>query len=514
LFNSSLLNAQSVIRGPYLQSIGKETVTIKWRTENKTSSKVWFGYNLCELNRSVSNNETTTEHEVVLSGLRPRTKYFYAIGFDTLQLVGNTEKHFFKTSPTGAIDDPIHIWVLGDAGKSSINQRKTRDAFDLVHGDQPVDLALLLGDNAYDDGRDHEYQNSWFEDIYEDRLPNMPLFSCYGNHDADASDSELETGPYFDIFNFPTDGELGGVASGKEGYYSFDYGDIHIISLNNHDEDLTFNGEQLQWLKKDLEANDKSWLIVMCHFQLHGGLNFYSDMSWRSDTMKGTYMPLLESYGVDLILTGHAHHYQRSYLLSDYFGRSNEFDENLHALDMGDGQLDGDGVYRKGKDNKGAVYVISGSAGSVFGPDQDLDYPAMYANHLLLGTLRLEIKHNELKALFIAEEGDVLDEFTILKELDVVNPITPLPSKADLFLYPNPANNFLNINFNNPQADSKVELEIVDANGRVLLNRTCQIHEQEKSSIDLSELNLPNGIYTLRLKKGEEVQVQQFAVVN
>ncbi len=514
LFNGTQLEAQSIIRGPYLQMLGQKTVTLRWRTNSESTTRVWFGYNLCDLDQTIYNNTLTTEHEVVLSGLAPNTKYYYAIGFDTHQLAGNDENHYFKTSPTAAIEEPINIWVLGDAGKNVIKQRKTRDAFYEFHGNQRVDLALLLGDNAYDDGTDQQYQNTWFEDMYEDRLVNMPLFSCYGNHDAGASDSEFETGPYFEIFNHPTEGELGGVASEQEGFYSFDYGDVHIISLNNYDEDLSFDGKQYQWLKADLAANDKSWLIVICHFQLHGGLNYYSDMSWRSDTMKGTYLPLLESYGVDLVLSGHAHHYQRSYLLSEYFGKSNEFDENLHAIDMGDGHIEGDGAYRKGKDNKGTVYLISGSAGSVFSPDADLDYPAMYANYLILGTVRIEIKHSELNALFLTDEGVILDEFTIIKDLESVNPVVAESVNSGLLLYPNPANKFLNIVFDNIEANSTIELEVIDVNGRVLLNKDCQLNRTGKTRASVGELNLTSGIYFIRLNMGEEVLVKPFAVVN
>ncbi len=418
------LSAQSVDRGPYLQMVGQETITIRWRTTSNTSSKVWYGQTPNNLNLTKTSSSLTEDHLVELNGLSANTKYYYAVGSSSEQLVGGDINHYFTTSPTGAIEEPINIWVLGDAGKGGTNQRNVRDAFYDLHGDEPIAMALLLGDNAYNDGSQSNYQDTWFEDMYEDRLINMPLFSAYGNHDAFTADSETESGPYFEIFNFPRNGELGGAPSGTESYYSFDYGDIHVISINDYDEDMTTNGAQYQWLEEDLMNNDKGWTIAICHYAPHDGRNGYSDSRERSIVMRERYNSLMESYGIDLVLAGHSHSYQRSILMDNYYGYSSEFDPAIHALDMGDGQLDGDGAYQKGEDGKGTVYVVSGSAGSISSVNDDLDHPAMYANHMVLGSVRLQITNDQLDAIFMTHEGIVGDYFTIQKELPSTGPST------------------------------------------------------------------------------------------
>ncbi|MFT4665212.1 MAG: hypothetical protein ACI8YQ_002313 [Polaribacter sp.] len=163
----------------------------------------------------------------------PNTIYFYAIGYADSQIAGVTAEHYFKTSPLPLVGESINIWALGDAGRKNVAQRSVRDAFYNYNGGEPIDLLLTMGDNAYSDGTDDEFQDSWFENMYEDRLINIPMFQTYGNHDGVSADGETETGDYFDIFTMPTDGSCGGVLSGNDSYYSFNYADVHFVSLNN-----------------------------------------------------------------------------------------------------------------------------------------------------------------------------------------------------------------------------------------------------------------------------------------
>lgn len=409
-------NAQTIIRGPYLQSVAPQSIHIKWRTNNITSSKVWYGTSLLNMTQSVVAAGVTTEHDVTLSGLAPNTKYYYAVGNAAGQMVGEDEAHYFKTSPVSSIEESINIWVLGDAGKRSYNQTRVRDAFFEFHGNEEIDMMLMLGDNAYSDGTDEEYQEAIFEDMYEDRLINATMFSCYGNHDSYSADSYTETGVYFDIFTFPKNGELGGVPSGNESYYSYDYGDIHVVSLNGHDEDVAVGSPQMQWLEADLAANTKNWLIAIFHFPVYDGRSDNaSDGNTRERAMRENAAPILEAYGADLVLMGHSHSYQRSYLMKDHYGKSPTFDPNIHTVNMGDGQIDGDGAYQKDDDGKGTVYMVTGSAGAIVG--DDLEHPVMYYSDNEYGSVRLQITHDELYSEFISRDGTVDDYFTIKKDL-------------------------------------------------------------------------------------------------
>ena len=81
----------------------------------------------------------------------------------------------------------------------------------------------MLGDNAYFSGTDQEYQAAVF-DTYPTILRNTFLWSTRGNH-------EVNEPVYYGAFTLPTAGEGGGLASGTEAYYSFDYGNIHFIAI-------------------------------------------------------------------------------------------------------------------------------------------------------------------------------------------------------------------------------------------------------------------------------------------
>ena len=128
-----------------------------------------------------------------------------------------------------------------------------RDAYYAFSGDTHVDLWLMLGDNAYNNGTDPEYQERLF-DIYPSMLRKSVLWPTLGNHDAASSDSPTQTGPYYEAFTLPTAGEAGGVASGTEAYYAFDHQDIHFIVLDSVETISANRGPMLSWLAEDLAA--------------------------------------------------------------------------------------------------------------------------------------------------------------------------------------------------------------------------------------------------------------------
>jgi hypothetical protein len=132
--------------------------------------------------------------------------------------------------------------------------------------------------------------------------------------------------------------------------------------------------------------------------------------------MRENAVPILEAYGVDLVLCGHSHVYERSYLLHGHYGYSTNFLPSM-KVDPGDGRENGAGPYTKALSgpaaNLGAVYVVAGNAGhSLPGP---LNHPAMYYSVSEPGSVVLDISGQRLDAKFLRETGVVEDYFTILK---------------------------------------------------------------------------------------------------
>jgi hypothetical protein len=402
--------AQTIIRGPYLQLNTTNSIIIRWRTDVPTESKVWYGDAPSSLSSMVSPPGVRTEHEIQITGLTPNTTYYYAVGNLAGQIVGDDIEHYFETSPATGSTEPISIWVLGDAGEDTDEQRSVRDAFYNYNGGVNVDLILALGDNAYNSGEDEEYQYAWFENMFEESLVNSPVWPCPGNHDIESANSTTETGPYYDIFNLPRDGEAGGVPSGTEAYYSFDYGNIHFISLNSEDIDQSSSSPMLDWLEQDIASTNQQWIVAFLHQQI-----YYSLVEFRKN-----FVPVLEEGGVDLVMYGHKHSYQRSILMNGHYGSSvSDYDETTMAVDAGDGRPDGDGMYEKPPNktpNAGTVYLVCGSSGSVHELPSEKPYmPYRAGIPDGLGSVHIAVNGSQMDVKFINYENNIRDYFTISK---------------------------------------------------------------------------------------------------
>ena len=414
--------AVTVTRGPYLQSGTPTSAVVKWRTDSAIDSVVRYGNDPGSLTLSETVATSTTEHEVTLTTLSADTEYFYSIGTSTETLAGGDNSHFFFTSPLAGTAKPTRIWAIGDSGTADANAQAVRDAYSSFTGAIHTDLWLMLGDNAYSDGTDSEYQAAVF-DMYPQMLRKSVLWSTLGNHDGHTADSASQTGPYYDIFTLPTGAEAGGVASGTEAYYSFDYGNVHFICLESYETDRSTSGAMATWLLADLQVNDKEWVVAFWHHPPYTKGSHNSDTESRLVEMRENFLPTLEQYGVDVVLGGHSHSYERSFLIDGHYDVSSTFLESMKK-DGGSGSEDGDGAYQKAavvaSAHEGAVYSVAGSSGKISGGS--LNHPAMFISLNLLGSLVLDFNGNRLDASFLDSTGTVQDYFTILKGPDTTPP--------------------------------------------------------------------------------------------
>ncbi len=405
----------SVVRGPYLQSGSDDSVRIRWRTATPEIGQVRFGPAPGSLGTSVAETEATTDHEILLGGLLADTRYYYAVGSITDLAVGDDPGHFFVTAPATGISAPTRIWALGDSGLAGADSRSVRDAYAEFTDTRHTDLWLMLGDNAYGTGTDAEYQASVF-DVYPKMLRKSVLWSTRGNHDN--YDGATGTFPYYDIFSFPQGGEAGGTISGSEAYFSFDYGNIHFVVLDSHGTIVNSPAVMLAWLEADLAGNTQDWLVAVWHHPPFSDGSHKSDTESRMVSMRELAVPVLENHGVDLVLSGHSHNYERSYLIDGHYLDSTSWTPAF-LVDGGSGREDTpDGAYVKpdaGPDpRQGAVYAVAGT-GSTVSP-APLAYPAMYVGFNSLGSMVLDFDGNRLDAKYLDDHGTVLDYFTIVKD--------------------------------------------------------------------------------------------------
>lgn len=408
----------AVVRGPYLQNGTPNSAVVRWRTNVPTATQLWTGASPGALVSSWFDATLRTDHAVTLTGLSAETLYHYRVGDAAGPLPGQSGTPTFRTLPAVGAVRPLRAWVLGDAGTGTAAQLAVRDRFVTFAANRPADAILMLGDNAYLSGTDAEYQVGMF-DVYQDLLASTFCWSTLGNHDALSASTSTQTGVYYDVFDLPTAGEGGGLPSGTEAYYSFDRGHVHFVCLDSMDSNRTATGAMMTWLAADLAATNGRWIVAYFHHPPYSAGSHLSDdpldSGGRLQDMRQVALPILEAGGVDLVLCGHSHSYERSFLLDGHYGPSSTLQPSM-VLDQGDGAELGDGRYTKPTAgiaaHEGAVYVVAGSAGAVSGGP--LNHPAMRVSLNELGSLVLDFDGDRLDASFVGLTG-IEDRFTLVK---------------------------------------------------------------------------------------------------
>lgn len=531
VFTSMLYAQVSVTVGPYLQSPTSNSIKIMWRTDSACVAKVTYGASPSQLTQTVTDTAVDTRHSILLTGLQPYTKYYYAVYADNMLLEGGDTEHWFRTFPQNGTDVPTRIWAIGDFGKGNTEQAKVRDAylnFDTVE----TNVWLWLGDNAYADGTESEYLSKVFDSVYgyKQVMKHLPFLPCPGNHDYNSvspitapTPPLTHAGPYYDFVEVYRNAEAGGVASGHELFYSFDYGNIHFISLNseigslfNQNDDWlgvylfgSFNGSPMKsWLIQDLQANTKPWVIVYFHQPPYTDGSHEAGNFWEvyMKAMRENFASVWEQYGVDLVLCGHSHVYERSYLVKGAYGDVGDitpfnFIQNTSGIDaQGEAYI----KYTQGTNaNTGTVYVVNGNSGSK-DDDPPFTHPYMYAEYgcdTCCGSLVIDINGNRLDGKHVDMNGNVRDHFTMYK---INGPSNTIEAKNDgvfgnISIAPNPFSTKTDLYFDLP-ATKQVTVKLTDVNGKSTDVFTGELAGgKQQISIDAEMLKLSKGVYIVQL---------------
>jgi Calcineurin-like phosphoesterase/Purple acid Phosphatase, N-terminal domain len=446
-------------RGPYLQVGTQTSIIIRWRTDIAENSRITWGTGFGVYTNTVDSATSTTEHIVQISGLTPDTKYWYTIGSST-QTLQATATNYFLTLPPSNTTRKLRFLALGDCGNNSANQVNVKNTFINYIGSNDIDALLLLGDNAYSFGTDAEYQTNFFNIYKDDLLKYYKLYPSPGNHDyGNSSANTGNTGstpalsmPYHLNFSVPSAGENGGVPSNVKNYYSYNIGNVHFISLDSYGKDdgnttklYDTSGAQATWLKADLAASTKRWTVAYFHHPPYTKTSHSSDYNAGAGELdlvavREKFVRILERNGVDLILCGHSHGYERSYLLKGFYNTyaSPLEDVNFNAAthtatgNTQNGKYDGSAnscayTYNSGQYNHGSIYIVSGSAGQVSNASQAAGYPqnCMYYSYVNVnngGSLYFEVDSNRLDVKFIsyttAPTPIIRDQLTIFKDVN------------------------------------------------------------------------------------------------
>jgi acid phosphatase type 7 len=405
LIDVSYGSFQFVERQPYLVMQTKNSITIKWQTSNKEIGNVSYGVSPETLTNTRLENISTDKHSITLTKLKECTKYYYSITSSS-DMIDNKGRSFSTLCEKA---DFQRLWVIGDSGDRGSGQETVyKKMLNYIENDfDKLNMWLLLGDNAYRSGTQAQYNKALFEP-YRELVKRFVPWAVTGNHDA-------RRWAFYDIWDFPQNGESGGVASHNDEYYSIDNGNLHIVMMDSEHPSLSSDGDMAKWLRKDLQANTKPWTIVVFHSPPYTDGGHKSDNYFDSHAimskMRENFVPIFDEFGVDLVLSGHSHGYERSKLMINHLGKSDTFDAKKHTLQ------ESDSCYNKPlkkTKNSGTIYLVCGSSSKV--DTATLKHPAMPFSFGKMGSVILEVTPTTLNAKFLTVFGDIDDEFTIHKD--------------------------------------------------------------------------------------------------
>lgn len=441
-----LTSSGEITRGPYLQLAHSTGITVVWRTSEELANptvKYWrddedvssVATRKILVRKATGANALSkipdgqVQYEATLSKLKRDTTYHYAIYDGDRALTSSEDELTFATHPKIGTEKTTRIWVVGDSGTGEQHQRDVHTAMRTYTAQAPIDFYLHVGDMAYGKGTDQQFQERFFEP-YQQTLQEKVCWAAMGNHEGFNSSGKTGIGPFYDAYVCPIKAEAGGLPSGTETFYSFDYGNIHIICLNSHDIDRKPEGAMAQWLVKDLARTKAKWIVGFWHHPPYTKGTHDSDTEKQLIEMREYIMPILEDGGVDLVLSGHSHIYERTMLIDGAYHTPTT--ARGVVFDDGDGNPSGDGPYRKsGKvtPHNGTVAIVTGHGGAL-GRNSKGVIPLMRSIVLDHGSTILDIEGDTLTGVMLDLRGRERDRFQILKKGRVKQRIVENPQIA------------------------------------------------------------------------------------
>lgn len=450
LLSTATVSAQEsaeLSRGPYVQQGHEHGITVVWRTDSAIAApQVTYWQESSEtkttvkgasiLVRTVDSKEQplfkapdgTVQYEATIKGLKPLTSYRYVVQDGSRELHKPGKRYRFATHPVRGKATPVRMWVVGDSGTGALHQRLVHESMlqYTASTKRPLDLYLHVGDMAYEKGTDQQFQKRFFAP-YAETLSNTVCWAAMGNHEGGTSKGKTGIGPFFDAYVCPKKGEAGGVPSGSESFFSFDYGDVHLIVLNSYDINRKPDEDMAKWLVKDLAATKARWIIGYWHHPAYTKGTHDSDKEKELVEMREHIMPILEEGGVDIVLSGHSHIYERSMLIDRAYQTPTTAEGVI--VDDRDGRPKGDGPYRKSESktpHNGTVAVTTGHGGKL-GKNSKGISPIMRSIVLDYGSTILDIDGDTLTGIMVDFRGKERDRFAIVKRGTVVNKVVKAP---------------------------------------------------------------------------------------
>lgn len=312
--------------------------TVMW--QSKTEEKdAFIEYRAANQNKTLTqkerindkftdNGKTSWVHTVTLQNLQPGTEYEYRLAY------GDSRSRWHQLNT--AKGNKYKALIFPDS-QSADYKAWENVAMPAWKRNQDAQFFMMIGDLV--DNGEHDYQwNEWFSRI-RPMITRIPVATVLGNHETYTMDWQVRMPlAYLHYFQLP-----GGVPQKYQNqFYSFDYGDVHFVVLNNLMWEMNqfqpdMLAEQKAWFRRDMEQTKKKWKVVLMHRDIIlYEFNRPGSHPERFDDEGVAFMPLFDRYGVDVVLTGHLHTYRN----------------RGH-------------IYNYRRDSRGPLYILTGVAGDV-----------------------------------------------------------------------------------------------------------------------------------------------------
>jgi predicted phosphodiesterase len=189
-----------------------------------------------------------------------------------------------ETRPPASANS-LRFAVIGDSGSGARAQYEVGEQLTRSLTVFPYEFVLMLGDNIYGGERPQDFVKK-FEKPYQAILDRkISFYAALGNHD-DPNQRFYE--------RFGMNGQR---------FYSFEKHNVRFLALDSNYMDK----DQQAWLEKELSGSKAKWTIAFFHHPLYSsGATHGSEVDLRAIVE-----PLFIKYGLDVVLAGHEHFYER-----------------------------------------------------------------------------------------------------------------------------------------------------------------------------------------------------------
>ena len=182
----------------------------------------------------------------------------------------------------------LRVAVAGDVGDGGSREYRTAEAIATAAGERPYEYLFLLGDSAYPDGDPSELEEKVFLPFAPVLSRGTELLAILGNHD-------VKQGKGLELIQ---------ALGMPRRWWSMQEGDVLFVGLDSTRVD---SEAQRRWLAATLEETTARWKIVALHHPPYSGGYQGSSLDARQ-----AFSPIFERFGVQLVLSGHEHDYQRT----------------------------------------------------------------------------------------------------------------------------------------------------------------------------------------------------------